>query len=999
MRAHQGVGGASGYLEAAASWSLQLRTVFEGLAAASSSKQNSINLGVPSAKKSSSELQNDASSAEFEGQSNANSLSKPALYVQTGDDGTCEAACYDEAMLMLSYIDEDIKARQANPRGLASTRALREQLEQMAGHLRAISVAMQALEDVSGQSHDSEGSQYGGSDDSEAARDSLTGWGEQLCSRGELLLENRHRITSLACNGLRGLYVTDAGDVFSIGENGTGTPSAMTPETNTRPQFVGELVLERVLLGRRVISVACGHLHSCALTEGGRLWTWGCGLDGRLGHGNELDQTSPKLCEALLDVQVRMVAAGGAHTVAVASPSRVFSWGLGRNGRLGLSDAKCQSHALPQQVHMDASMVVYSESYTALLGENIPPRIRQRRTESIVSVACGWGFTTLLGSSGTVRVFGAGKDGQCGIAPPQDVYAPTILTALSHENIINVSCGFHHAVAVTAAGEVLTWGMGEQGQLGQGSAIITSPAPVHLHARGLHACHAAAGQFHTLCVDNQGRLWGWGSNMHGAVEPNRREILWVPTRVTDVRQGEKPSLRDHRQLKLLAAGAHFSIAVRGTLPMTSEADLFAQSARIETITPCCWTMPKHDVNIPREQRSAAAITLQSQTRSFCSGAAFLFHKNKFKAYVAILTSTGFIELYKELNARYPEKIITIYGDEVELRCKGRLLEAWRTRPGREYSLLLRLQLGSAVEVRAWAAHITKCSMAQSSNTQQSLQPLLVASPAGQDFRRVAKSRGAAWKAAIGNPLRITPELFVICKERATNKQEGIQIDVKRTLPTLLLFGRSGEPLYEQLSQVLELFQVFRPDMGYVQGMSYVAAMLCLHLPNDSYSCFVCLANLLASKHLFHFFRIGQEPSRVEEYYAALDKILEKSSPRLFKHLQKLEVLDSIHMTWFQWLQTMFVRAWPLEQVTQLWDTFLQDNELEMMRACVANVLCIEDVLLADDSIEEVLLHLRSQSNGGSDSHSMSQFIMQRANNSVQVPPVAREALRKLMSQD
>lgn len=92
------------------------------------------------------------------------------------------------------------------------------------------------------------------------------------------------------------------------------------------PKVVPELVLERVLMGQRVVAVACGHLHSVVITQGGRLWSWGCGEHGRLGHGDEKDQVGPRLCEALLEYNVRSIGCGGAHTIAVTTPSRVHAW-------------------------------------------------------------------------------------------------------------------------------------------------------------------------------------------------------------------------------------------------------------------------------------------------------------------------------------------------------------------------------------------------------------------------------------------------------------------------------------------------------------------------------------------------------------------------------------------------------------------------------------------------------------------------------------------------
>lgn len=66
----------------------------------------------------------------------------------------------------------------------------------------------------------------------------------------------------------------------------------------------------------------------------------------------------------------------------------------------------------------------------------------------------------------------------------------------------------------------------------------------------------------------------------------------------------------------------------------------------------------------------------------------------------------------------------------------------------------------------------------------------------------------------------------------------------RPLPVALC-GRDEQHLYLRLRLLLESFVLFRPDIGYVQGMGFIAAMLLLYIEND-YEAFSCFANLLVS---------------------------------------------------------------------------------------------------------------------------------------------------------
>jgi hypothetical protein len=60
----------------------------------------------------------------------------------------------------------------------------------------------------------------------------------------------------------------------------------------------------------------------------------------------------------------------------------------------------------------------------------------------------------------------------------------------------------------------------------------------------------------------------------------------------------------------------------------------------------------------------------------------------------------------------------------------------------------------------------------------------------------------------------------------------IDTDIPRTFPKLGgIFQHEG--IYNaKLYRILEAFTMYRPDIGYVQGMSYVAATLLLFMDNE-----------------------------------------------------------------------------------------------------------------------------------------------------------------------
>ena len=79
------------------------------------------------------------------------------------------------------------------------------------------------------------------------------------------------------------------------------------------------------LASTSVRALACGHNHTAALTSDGVVYTWGGGAYGRLGHGDEDNQHTPKRVEAL--ASVRALACGREHNAALTSDGAVYTWG------------------------------------------------------------------------------------------------------------------------------------------------------------------------------------------------------------------------------------------------------------------------------------------------------------------------------------------------------------------------------------------------------------------------------------------------------------------------------------------------------------------------------------------------------------------------------------------------------------------------------------------------------------------------------------------------
>ena len=73
--------------------------------------------------------------------------------------------------------------------------------------------------------------------------------------------------------------------------------------------------------------IACGSFHMVGVSREGDLLSWGCGKNGRLGHGNTDSITNPQNIEkALFSKNVQDVACGSYHTIVLTTEGDVYTW-------------------------------------------------------------------------------------------------------------------------------------------------------------------------------------------------------------------------------------------------------------------------------------------------------------------------------------------------------------------------------------------------------------------------------------------------------------------------------------------------------------------------------------------------------------------------------------------------------------------------------------------------------------------------------------------------
>lgn len=84
----------------------------------------------------------------------------------------------------------------------------------------------------------------------------------------------------------------------------------------------------------RVSMVACGYNHTLAVTPNGVLFAWGQNFHGELGIGSNVDIDKPTEVKTLWHHKTISINAGQFHSAAVTECGKLFTWGHNKYGRL-----------------------------------------------------------------------------------------------------------------------------------------------------------------------------------------------------------------------------------------------------------------------------------------------------------------------------------------------------------------------------------------------------------------------------------------------------------------------------------------------------------------------------------------------------------------------------------------------------------------------------------------------------------------------------------------
>jgi alpha-tubulin suppressor-like RCC1 family protein len=201
-------------------------------------------------------------------------------------------------------------------------------------------------------------------------------------------------------------------------------------------------------------------------------------------------------------ITYKSVSAKGTTAGAVTSTGEVYMWGNNNNGQRG-----------------DGTTTTTQNATFATLASN------DSNITNAISIACGTQFTCILLSDGGVLTAGDNTNGTLGcgtsLITSRSRFADVLIDATTRlGNVVDIAVGDTHAFAVTASGQVYTWGKDTQYQTGisplgttrQYATQLTLPT---INGSKIQIAKVAAGNEHSLFLTTTGQVFSVGNNTYG----------------------------------------------------------------------------------------------------------------------------------------------------------------------------------------------------------------------------------------------------------------------------------------------------------------------------------------------------------------------------------------------------------------------------------------------------------------------------------------------------
>lgn len=355
---------------------------------------------------------------------------------------------------------------------------------------------------------------------------------------------NLAKLKQIACGPMHSIALTEDGHVYTHGCNDEGALGRITEGDDTL-----EATPTLVELPKKVVKVTAGDSHSAVLTEDNQVYVWGNFRDegGSVGLTPECKgEKSIEHIQLLPDIEFKDIASGSNHMLLLDTYGIVYSFGTGEQGQLG--------RLSPQEV----ARVNENNRDLMLTPLKVDLNKVEAKKEFICDAVYAGNFSSFATNTDKKknRLAGWGLNnyyqlGYKGLKGQLVQNFPKRSTFTCSTSIINVACGQHHTLFLTKTGRVFAAGRNLYGMLGLSTTGEEVCPPKTITSLNSKIIDISASINTSFSVNDEGKLLSWGMGGVQLGHGDENDVL-TPTEVE--------SLKGFK-VKRVSAGAGFTAVI------------------------------------------------------------------------------------------------------------------------------------------------------------------------------------------------------------------------------------------------------------------------------------------------------------------------------------------------------------------------------------------------------------------------------------------------------
>ena len=817
------------------------------------------------------------------------------------------------------------------------------------------------------------------------------------------------KVIEVSCGNAHTLLLSNSGFVYSFGVGTNGRLGHGNKQSLICPTLI------KALLKVKIQRIATGGAHSLVLgsnrdsggskqfqfhnmqkaimttydTEKTMVYSWGCGNDGRLGHGNFQDQALPHLVEDIAHLDFTKICCGFLHSACLSNNGLLFTFGYNEFGQLGSGEQ---------------------------VNKSIPFNVSEYIQEEFLDISCG-GFHTFAQPANSLKLlsWGLANHGQLGIGGEDLACLPTpcelrinlgVEMALAQidlfagpdatfftQKISQLSPGLggeYGEESMDRRGFILSSGDSRNNRksthrtLDQGGASSPSNAAINVDYS-----HNASRDSSSIIIPKMRSTSSPGDHADKyklgglSASPDRSLILltsdrtqqdllvygqgqYLPTHQTTLNYTNYHSNLEEIECLMeflaLSGASQLPDGLKGRLNLMSfrPKNLPRKSAEEER---------KHRRLVELNRKLYLSKVKQKEKEMKATESKKLARERRISDLKKIWED-DILPIWEDV--KHSSRVVNLWREGLPPALRGKI---WMKALGNQTCItqtLFDIFVKKAKRIKGLLARRSEledliiresgnlnvsneCNVVNEDQNRESERikevvfPHMTGAPETPNLESSMQSNHVYEMEEEMKELRLLLEECE-CEDNKEGSISSIKYDLPRTFPHLAFF-REGGGERETLEQVLGAFAISRPDVGYVQGMSYLAGMLLLvMLPFPAY---VSINSLISSWSLFPFFK--SQEGQINRRFQIFRQIFNHNLPQLCHHFELQDILPNIYLV--EWFMTLFVRPLDLNIASRIWDLYMLDGDIILYRTAVA-ILTILNPILIKRSFEGIILILK-----------------------------------------